>query len=461
MKPAVCFIALSLFLGGCAIPARDRPMPVVPVAAAWASPSTGRASFVGQSWWEGFGDAGLTRLIEEALGANADLAILAERVELARAEGGFNTANARPSAAASTGLRAGTENSRDTGFRTEGVMPWTGGGAFAWEVDWLGKWRDRSSAAKETVQAAESDLNAGRLLLAAEAATAWFQLSRRREEAAILERSLERQREILAIYRDRFQAGIAESSVIERQEAEADELKRRQVRAQMLAEIQARRLNRLRGVAQDGREYLTSKPIARVEIPGLPDSLPVDVLRQRPDLAASEARLRAAFSLERAARLDLFPSLSLRLGGATATGSLTNPFQSWITEAGPRLELPIWDPERLARSRAHGASARVAAAEYRAVALRAVEDVEVALVRVHHRRSELKLAGEIARKARNVREFTDDKRRAGIVSQLEVLEDERRALTAELSELAIRSDLLTDMVAVYRAMAPSESDAPD
>ena len=69
------------------------------------------------------------------------------------------------------------------------------------------------------------------------------------------------------------------------------------------------------------------------------------------------------------------------------------------------------------------------------------------------REIESELAGEIVSKARNVRDQTDDKRRAGIVSQLEVLEDERRALAAELSELVIQTQLLTDAVAVFRAMA--------
>ena len=156
--------------------------------------------------------------------------------------------------------------------------------------------------------------------------------------------------------------------------------------------------------------------------------------------------------------MDLFPSLSLKLTGTTASGSLTDPFQSWISEAGPRLDLPIWDPERLARSRVHGARARVAAAEYRTAALRAVEDVEVALVQFHYRQAELKLAKDIVGKTRRVREITDDKRRAGIVSQLEVLEDERRTLTAELNELAIHTEALTDAVAVYRAMAVTEAE---
>lgn len=454
MKRVIVTIAISLLLGGCAtVPPRDRPTPTVAVPATWSAAPTAAAAVVEETWWEQFNDPELTRLVQEALLSNADLATLAERVELARAEGRLATSNARPSASASTGIRAGKEHTRESGFKTASMRPWTAGGAFGWELDWLGKWRDRRAAAQQGVLANEADLNAGRFLLAAEVATTWFQLRRYRAEAVILEDSLNRQNEMLAIYRDRFRAGVLEASVVERQEAEAAELKRRQVRARMLAETQVRLLDRLRGGVAGEREYLAQGLELRTTIPSLPTALPGDVLRRRPDLAAAEARLQEAFSLERAARLDLFPSLRLRLTGTTASGSLTDPFQSWISEFGPRLDLPIWDPKRLAQSRVHTARAQIVAAEYRAAALRAVEDVEVAVVQFHHRQTELELAGEVVSKAQSVREQTDEKRRAGIVSQLEVLEDERRALAAELSEVAIRVQLLTDAVTVFRSMA--------
>jgi outer membrane protein TolC len=184
----------------------------------------------------------------------------------------------------------------------------------------------------------------------------------------------------------------------------------------------------------------------------LPAKLPADILRQRPDLAAAEARLRSAFSLERAAYLDLYPSLSLNLSGLTMTGSVTDPFRSWITQIGPRLDIPIWDPKRMESLGARHARARVVAAEYRVLALRAFEEVEVAAVQFNRRDEQLQLAEEVVRKAGRVREFTADKLRAGLVSQLEVLEDECRILAARRQSLALHAELLADAVAIFRAL---------
>ena len=114
--------------------------------------------------------------------------------------------------------------------------------------------------------------------------------------------------------------------------------------------------------------------------------------------------------------------------------------------------IPIWDPKRIEQLGSEHARARVVAAEYRALALRAFEEVETAAVQFNRRREQLKLADEIVRKAGKVREFTADKLRAGLVSQLEVLEDERRILTARRQSLTLHTELLTDTVAIFRAL---------
>ncbi len=109
---------------------------------------------------------------------------------------------------------------RETDYKTESLKPMTVSGAMDWEMDWLGKWRTRRIAAMESVRATEADLNAGRLLLAAETANVWFAIRRHHEDQVIIGDSIKHQDAILAIYRDRFQAGLIDAAVIERQEAE-------------------------------------------------------------------------------------------------------------------------------------------------------------------------------------------------------------------------------------------------
>ena len=443
---------LALALAGCVEPYPRQPFPVVSKREAWSVSWPGAANGFKGMWWERFNDPQLNRLVAGALATNANLAVLAERVALARVEGRLDTAGSRPRASAGTQLRLGGERTRESKFQTTSLKPWTASGELSWEMDWLGTWREQYSAAQERVRATEADLNAGRLLLAAEAANAWFAMRRFHEEQAIIADSIKHQNAIVAIYRARFKAGLIDASVIERQEAEISDLQREQIRARMLGETASRRLDRLRGMPAGDGQYSLTPLRPGTGVPSLPAKLPADILRQRPDLAAAEARLRSAFALERAAYLDLYPSLSLNLSGLTMTGSVTDPFRSWITQIGPRLDIPIWDPKRMESLGARHARARVVAAEYRALALRAFEEVEVAAVQFNRRGEQLQLAEEVVRKAGRVREFTADKLRAGLVSQLEVLEDERRILAARRQSLALHAELLADAVAIFRAL---------
>ena len=437
---------------GCVGPPPQQSFPEVKTPEAWSVNWAGATNSLEGPWWKRFKDPELNLLITGALATNANLAVLAQRVELAQAEGRLSTAGAKPRVGAGTGLRTGRQRTRVTDYQTKSLKPVTASGSMDWEMDWLDKWRARHTAAQEKVRATEADLSTGRLLLAAEIANAWFSIRRHNEDQSIIEDSIKHQKAILAIYRDRLQAGLIDAAVIERQETEIVNLQRERIQVRMLGETAARRLDRLRGLPAGGNRYSTAPLRSGTIIPSLPVRLPTDILRQRPDLAAAEARVRSVFALERAAYLNLYPSLNLHLSGLTMTGSVTDPFQSWIAEVGPRLEIPIWDPKRIEQLGSEHARAGVVAAEYRALALRAFEEVETAAIQFNRRREQLQLAEEIVRKAGKVRTFTTDKLNAGLVSQLEVLEDERRILTARRHALTLHTELLADVVDIFRAL---------
>lgn len=441
----------AFVLAGCGS-TRPGEAPPVPIAADWSHPVSSGSKVISTNWWEQYEIPALTEVVQSALASNANLAVLAERVDLARAQSRSDIAGSMPTANATTALQAGKERSRQTQFQTVGLLPWSAAGFTSWELDWLGKWRERKRAAHESIKASQADLNAGRLLLTAEVVSGWFQLQQHHHEAGIINRSLDRQQQILAIYRDRQSAGLVEAAVIERQEAGINELQRQLTEAKMRQQIAARRLDRLQGhTAQPGdypRHPFTGPPPA----PDIPNLLPAEALRRRPDLQAAEARLRSAWSIARTARLDLYPSLDLRLGGVTMTGSLTDPFRSWMTEFGPRLQIPLWDPNRRAATRTTSARARLAAAEYRAAAIRAVEEIETALITQHRTREQLDHASEASRHAENIVARTSDRLQAGLVSQIELLEDQRRALNAALTVIRLQARHLATLATLHRVL---------
>lgn len=450
LKTFIAFVLVGLVAAGCASTRQGEP-PDVPVADSWSYP-VGPGGRNTTAWWEQFESPELNRIVRTALASNANLAILVQRVELARAEGRLQTAGSLPVANADTSLRAGKQRRRWTDFETESILPWSTEAIASWELDWLGKWRHRSTAASESIKAGHADLVAGELILTAEAVTTWFRLQRHHHEVATLRRVLDCQTQILDILRDRHSAGIIETVALDRQHAEISDFQRQAVEAEMRRQISARKLDRLQGRSAERSDYAVSPWTIDTATPAIPGILPVEALRRRPDLAAAEARLRAAWSIERAAKLDLYPSLDLRLGGFTLTSSLTDPFRAWMTQIGPRVQIPLWDPDRRAAARNTSARAQLAATEYRAAAIRAVEEIEAALITHHRTREQLDHAMKGSQHADNVVARTSDRRRAGLVSDLEVLADQSRALNARLTVIRVQSLHFTTIAAVYAAL---------
>ncbi|MEZ5305483.1 MAG: TolC family protein, partial [Verrucomicrobiales bacterium] len=213
----------------------------------------------------------------------------------------------------------------------------------------------------------------------------------------------------------------------------------------------ALRLDTLMGVPAGSGEAPRGR-LRDLDVPAPPAAAPSEFLARRPDVAAAEARVRAAFDIARAAKLDLFPNLSLKLGGSLEAGALTGPAKSWIATAGPLLSIPVFDPARLAEVRQSDAEAAVAAEAYRAAALRAFEEAEGAMLSLQSRRRQAQRAAATAAKLAEVRKRTGDRFAEGLVSQLEVLEDERQSLDAQRAALQSREAALADAAAVFKAM---------
>ena len=74
----------------------------------------------------------------------------------------------------------------------------------------------------------------------------------------------------------------------------------------------------------------------------------IQLLASHPEILAADARVRSAFQLQRSARLNLLPSFQINLLATGAQKTLADRFQTWTTEVGSSLDIPIYDPVRIA-----------------------------------------------------------------------------------------------------------------
>jgi outer membrane protein TolC len=382
MKPFLsisCLVSGLLFVGSCAGPSPD--LPAAPPE--WLHAPAGGKPLAG-AWWKPFGDPALEGLIRQGLDANPDIEIALRRIEIARVDRFEAMASFFPKAGIAAGYQPGREQNRTTGFRPDDLEPWRGEAEVSWEIDVTGKLRARAAAANAGEAAAFARWQGVRLLIATEIAAARFEDVIHSEEIERQARLLKDEEKSLGMTRQLLERGLASSGDQASRLAELERLRREVSELTRIRDKARLRLARLcGGTPAPGLSHATP------QIPPIPTRMPAAVWSTRPDLIEAEAEVRAAFALEDSARLDLLPSLSLGAGGSAGKNSLTGQLKTWELSAGPRLEIPIWDPSRMAELRRSKARAALAASSYRAVALNAVEEIEGAYLDFTRHRMQL------------------------------------------------------------------------
>jgi len=441
------FAVAALLLAGCTLgPDYRQPdfdLPLDWHAAPSADASTRKADSVGEHWWSLYADPVLDSLIAEALQHNADLAVAAARILEARALASLADAAFYPSVSASlSGSR--TKSSALGTFPLVGV-PLTQNDFRAtldasYEIDFWGKYRRASEAARADLLAAESTSETLRLSLTAQVAHQYFALLAADAQIAVTERTLNTRGETLMLFEKRVQAGTLSEYDLHQAQAEASATRSqlaglRQSQDRLVSALALQLGRTPRAVMEDS--VARGAPAAAGDLL-VPAGLPSDLLLRRPDLRAAEARLIAANARIGAARAEYFPAVGLTayLGGESVNFSKLFSGPAGIFQFAAALTQPLWNAGRLrAGTLVSEARRDQALAEYRQSVASAFKDVRDTLA-AQNVALEI-LAAESARAAALAEALGQARLRfdAGIASQLDVLDVERNLLAAELARI--------------------------
>lgn len=457
--------AVALALGACTVGPEFEPVPLtlpdaygapVPALFVEAAPVT--------PWWRTFDDAMLSGLVTAGLAANLDVRTAQSRLREAAAVARAVTARTGPEvtvggdARGEATLAGGRSGADDVGVRA---------GLFAEGTDTLdifgGETRSRQAAAADAERFARLEVDVRRQV-AAEIARTYLQLRAVQRGIALTEQQLDLQRQTVELVRNRVGAGLAPGLDLVRAEAfvatlEADlgPLRRDLGR---LENALAVLLGSAPGALGDRLAERRPIPVADA---GAPLGVPADLLRRRPDVQAAELAVAAATAEVGVATAALYPSFdlpaALRLG-PFGLGAL-DAIEAVVASIGLLVELPIYDGGARAAD-ITAAEERVVQATlaYRDTVLRAVEEVEAALlgyVGARQRRNALQVALD-----RNRRAFAQSQAlyRDGFASFLDVL-DSQRELTATLQDLARADrDVSVEVVNLHTALGGGRAVEP-
>ncbi|MGH7510524.1 MAG: efflux transporter outer membrane subunit [Gemmatimonadales bacterium] len=465
MRKAGIFLSLAMAVAGCATaPGYRAPEVQVPTAFRETRDTIIETLVPGPAVpdtlsWPDLGDSTLTRLLKDALGANLDVRAAEARVRGARAARTEAVLDFAPTVT----FAGGYTRQRLSGATFPigaGTFPdqdiWDGGFDAFWELDLFGRVRRNVQARGAFLAVTQEDQRDIQVSLAAELARAYFELRGAQEQLSVAQRNGENQRRTLQVTRQRLDAGRGTAFDTERAQAQL---------SLTLASIPVLESRVRQAQYQIG--VLVGRPPAALAaelepvaaLPTLPPPIwvasPDSVVRQRPDVAAAERQLAVERALVGAAKADYLPRITV--GGsagysATTFGSLGDR-GTFRYAVGPIISWPALNLGRVkARvdfSRAREAEAR---AQYDQTVLRALQDVETALVRYRTSRARVARIQDAAAASERAAELARVRFSGGVSDFLQVLDAERTQLDAQDQLAQGRTEAATAYAALYKAL---------
>ncbi|MET0659676.1 MAG: efflux transporter outer membrane subunit [Steroidobacteraceae bacterium] len=425
-------------------------------------------------WHEFFVDPRLQGLVASALEHNRDLLANVARIDEARGLYRVQRADRFPTIRVdAVGTRnrigAGSASSSDvgldTGAGTGGSVTATGpttverysvaAGTSAFELDFWGRVRDLSTAARAEYLGTVQAMRAFQLSLLRDVATAYLDVLEANERIRLAEATVESREHGLRIAQRRREAGV--TSALEFHQAES-------LLTQAQTDLAAARLTKAQADT-----FLINLIGGRVP-QNLPDALPLgqqtsgtalaaglpsELMESRPDILAAEEQLRAARANIGAARAAFFPSITLTGSYGYASTDLDNLVGedqlSW--SFGPTLRFPIFDFGRnkgnlsVARAREN-----IAVANYERTIQTAFKEVADALAGRRYLADQVAAQERGTTAQRRIADLAQKRYREGVVSYLEVLDAERSLFSAEQALLQVRRAEAANLVALYVAL---------
>ena len=419
-------------------------------------------------WWTEFQDPRLDEAIGRVIAENHDLAAAAARVAAAAAQAVLAGAALYPT----VGLSGAAARQRQNfvGF------PIGGGGDvlstttttygvsldLSWELDLWGKLDARAEAATADWRATRADLRGARLSLTAQTAKTWFAYAEAKLQYELAVGRIASFTTTTEIMRARFRDGRIASLDLRLAESQLSSAKAvREFQRENLERVK-RQLEILMG------DYPAGQLEAPEDLPAMPGPVPIglpsELLLRRPDLVASNERLRAADLRLFEARAELWPSLSLTAGAGRRSTDVADLFDAdySVWNLAGNLLQPLFQGGRLSAGvDLSDARVRESLATWAQATLRAFSEVEIALAvegALAARQSQLEDAAGHAQAAEDLAEARYLEGRHDILA---VLTARRQSFDADSALITARRQRLEARIDLYLALGGGFEDLDD
>ncbi|MCX7359647.1 MAG: efflux transporter outer membrane subunit [Alphaproteobacteria bacterium] len=413
------------------------------------------------TWLDDLNSAEMSTMAREALAGSPDLQIVEARYRAARwrARGAFG-GNLLPNlSVGASGTRSEAPDVLDSDpnndrLRTEFL---TSSVVASWEIDLWGRLTAQTLAADSSADAARQDLNDARLSIAGQSSRAWVDLIEAQQLLALAQEDLQTRERALDLTQRRYDAGLISSLNLRTARSQVASARGFQAQAQDSLLVASRRLQEIMGRYPDGslRAEGTLPELAPLAAAGAPG----DLLERRPDVLASEHRMRAAGFRIHEARAAMLPRLTLR-GTAGLTDDGPNPSinniddsANMITNLVAGITMPIFNGGALlSESRASVADRRAAAADYVRTSIAAWREVEGTISADQSLQIREEQFAIAANEAREAQALAEREYARGVATLFELIDAYTRRIDAERGLIAARAARVSNRISYHVAL---------
>lgn len=448
---------IALLLTGCgSLLKSDYQRPMLSVPDEWRVKDSG-AGYLHHSahWWENFDDPQLSDSINRMLVSNNDLATAGLTLQKARLTAGLTNTNLTPDIT----LTGAGSNTRSLNENTQPRENYSTSLALSYELDLWGKLARAREQSAWQVNATEQDRQETALSLIGTTADLYWQIAKFNQQLSYQQAALVISQDTLKILQSRYAAGDAseiellqgQQSLLERQN-QYQNLEQQREAARNAMALLFNRAPDYRRAERQSLDLQQQVPIAQ--------SLPLEVIAQRPDVQAAEWRLRAALAGSDVAKLNFYPTLSL--GASLDAGSAV--FSQWFSNPSRTLSinsaLPFlqWNTVQLTIDQSK-VDVQLAAVDFRRKVYSALKDVDDAMTqRLSYQQQKQNQWQNLQLSQRRL-SLASSQYQAGSVSFQTLLDAQDALLTSETSLLELQYNYLNATMKLWLALGGGGANA--
>ena len=450
-------LAVLVLEAGCMMgPKYKRPTVDVPQQYRAPAPqeATQASSLGNEQWWQVYQDPVLTQLIHTAIAQNYDVRIAAARVLEAQAQVGITRANQLPSAS------VGADVFSQQNAKVSKLLPayQVNGGelnlSVIWNLDFWGKYRRQTEAARAQLLATEWGQRAVLSSLVANVATAYFQLRALDNELEISQRTLTSRQQSLKLTQTLESHGGASGLDV----SQAEQLVYTASETIPDLERQIQQQENVLSVLLGENPQSVPRGRSLIEQPvpqNVPAGLPSELLERRPDIRQAEEIMVAANAQIGVAKAAFFPSLSLTGSGGLESNSLhqfiSQPSETW--SAAFSVSQPVFEGGALRSGlRLARANWQETTLSYQQTVQNALEQVSNSLVASQKNREFREQQELLTQSAQQTDQLSEVLYKHGGASYLQVLTSETNYFSAELNLVQAQLDERLALVQLYQSL---------